>query len=126
MSLLNPKTITITAKSIYGSLYVSEINPTITVKDYKALLCETHLKRPVTITLVYLGKIMSDEQTLESSGITTDAMVMMVTKDIIPPPIMNTDIDQLVAMGFDRDICVQTYDACDKNLQNTINILLND
>ena len=185
--------IKINFKTVTGTLYTLSVDPNITIADCKKLLMEQHLHESVTITMVYIGHILKDSQTIQSCNIGNESTVILSLKKrpaiapaIAPAPstptipvsasiqgtmpittpnapeplttptqddlrsrtfnslfdnaeesenlyqympeLSQTDIDnltQLKGMGFNVMECLQTYFACDQNLEMAINLLLN-
>lgn len=84
--------INVNAKTIDGEIFKLSVNPKITIKEYKQLLMEK-IDKPVTINVVFLGKILRDEQTIEQCNISDKATVIIVKKPLQPQIIHSTRED---------------------------------
>lgn len=173
--------IKINFKTVTGILYTLSVDPNMTISDCKKLLTEQYLHESLSITMVYIGHILKDSQTLRSCNIGNGSTIILsllkkistpntsinksipmpvtipTTPESLPaliqeglrvsafstlfdnaaesdnlyqymPELSQTDIDNLIQlkdMGFNVMECLQTYFACDQNLEMAINLLLN-
>jgi hypothetical protein len=85
-------TIHIIAKSIRSDVYHLHIEPSFTIGECKKILINEDIMRPVAITMVFLGKILLDDRTIDNYGISDGAVVIIVIKELPTPTSMTSGV----------------------------------
>ncbi|MEO0236706.1 MAG: ubiquitin-like domain-containing protein [candidate division WOR-3 bacterium] len=80
--------ITVNARTVNGETYSVNIEPSDTIKNFKNMLIDSHIKRRVKLIMIYMGKVLKDKTTLVDNNIKNGSTVNLIISEIkeAPPP----------------------------------------
>ena len=92
-------------KTISDTEYkINDILPTITIKQLKTLIETTHGHKSIDQKIIYLGKILKNEQTLSEANINDGCTLNLIIAQKQPQNTLDENIRVLMLMGFNKDM----------------------
>jgi len=105
--------ITVNARTVNGETYSINIEPSDTIKNFKNMLIDSHIKRRAKLIMIYMGKVLKDKTTLVDNNIKNGSTVNLIISEIkeatpATPATTSTSTSTSTSMASDLSIPTPT------------------